>query len=174
MQDTGADQLQVAGGGVQDTGSGEAEVAEQEGWGVMPDLLMVDGGKGQLGAALEVMREMGVDHIPAIGLAKQHEEVFVPGRSDPILLPRDSEALYLLQRVRDEAHRFAIGYHRKLRQRTGLRSRLDEVPGIGAKRKQALLKKFGSLQAIRDASLEDLAAAPGMSRAAAEQVKERL
>jgi excinuclease ABC subunit C len=93
----------------QDAASGEADVAEQEGWAVMPDLLIVDGGKGQLNAALEVMREMGVDHIPAIGLAKQHEEVFAPGRASPILLPRDSEALYLLQRVRDEAHRFAIG-----------------------------------------------------------------
>jgi excinuclease ABC subunit C len=120
------------------------------------------------------MGEMGVDHIPAIGLAKQHEEVFAPGRSSPVLLPRDSEALYLLQRVRDEAHRFAIGYHRQLRQRTGLRSRLDDIPGIGAKRRQALLKRFGSLQAIRDASLEELAAVQGMSRAAAEKVKERL
>jgi excinuclease ABC subunit C len=158
----------------QDAASGEADVAEQEGWAVMPDLLIVDGGKGQLNAALEVMREMGVDHIPAIGLAKQHEEVFAPGRASPILLPRDSEALYLLQRVRDEAHRFAIGYHRQLRQRTGLRSRLDDIPGIGAKRRQALLKRFGSLQAIREASLEELAAVQSMSRAAAEQVKERL
>jgi excinuclease ABC subunit C len=152
----------------------DTEVGEQEGWGVMPDLLIVDGGKGQLSAALEVMGEMGVDHIPAIGLAKQHEEVFVPGRSSPVLLPRDSEGLYLLQRVRDEAHRFAIGYHRQLRQRTGLRSRLDDIPGIGAKRRQALLKRFGSLQAIRDASLEELAAVQGMSRAVAEKVKERL
>jgi excinuclease ABC subunit C len=174
MQDAGTDEIRSTGDRVQDAGSGEEEAAVQEGWGVMPDLLVVDGGKGQLSAALEVMREMGVDHIPAIGLAKQHEEVFAPGRSDPILLPRDSEGLYLLQRVRDEAHRFAIGYHRQLRQRTGLRSRLDEVPGIGAKRKQALLKRFGSLQAIRDAPVEDLAAVPGMSRAAAEQVTERL
>jgi excinuclease ABC subunit C len=166
--------IQDAGYGAQDAGGGEAEVPEKEGWGVMPDLLIVDGGKGQLSAAREVMREMGVDHIPAIGLAKQHEEVFVPGRPDPILLPRDSEALYLLQRVRDEAHRFAIGYHRLLRQRTGLRSRLDDIPGIGAKRRQALLKRFGSLQAIRDAPLEELVAVQGMSRAAAEKVKERL
>jgi excinuclease ABC subunit C len=174
IQDAGTGHPQVAGTREQDAGSGEGEVTEQEGWGVMPDLLVVDGGKGQLSAALEVMREMGVDHIPAIGLAKQHEEVFVPGRSDPILLPRDSEGLYLLQRVRDEAHRFAIGYHRQLRQRTGLRSRLDDIPGIGAKRRQALLKRFGSLQAIRDASLEELVAVQGMSRAAAEKVKERL
>jgi excinuclease ABC subunit C len=166
--------VQDAGPKMQDAGSGEAEVVVQEGWGVMPHLLIVDGGKGQLSAALEVMREMGVDHIPAIGLAKQHEEVFAPGRASPILLPRDSEALYLLQRVRDEAHRFAIGYHRQLRQRTGLRSRLDDIPGIGSKRRQALLKRFGSLQAIRDASLEELAAVHGMSRAAAETVKERL
>nr|MBC7244992.1 excinuclease ABC subunit UvrC [Chloroflexota bacterium] len=148
--------------------------SEQGGWGVMPDLVIVDGGKGQLSAALEVMGEMGVEHIPAIGLAKQREEVFVPGRSDPILLPRDSEALYLLQRVRDEAHRFAIGYHRRLREQSGLASTLDEIPGVGPKRRQALLKHFGSLEAIREASVEELAAVKGMTREAAERVKEQL
>jgi len=147
---------------------------EEGGWGVMPDLVIVDGGKGQLHAALEVMGEMGVGHIPAIGLAKQREEVFVPGRSDPILLPRDSEALYLLQRVRDEAHRFAIGYHRRLRERSGLASTLDQIPGVGPKRRQALLKHFGSLEAIREASVEELAAVKGMTREAAERIKEQL
>jgi excinuclease ABC subunit C len=150
------------------------ESAGVGGWGVMPDLLMVDGGKGQLHAALEAMAEMGVDQIRAIGLAKEHEEVFVPGRSAPILLPRDSEALYLLQRVRDEAHRFAIGYHRRLRERSGLASRLEDIPGIGTRRRQALMKRFRSLEGIRGASLEDLAALPGMSREAAEKVKEQL
>jgi len=150
------------------------ESAEAGGWGVMPDLLMVDGGKGQLHAALEAMAEMGVDQIRAIGLAKEHEEVFVPGRSTPILVPRDSEALYLLQRVRDEAHRFAIGYHRRLRERSGLASRLEDIPGIGTRRRQALMKRFRSLEGIRGASLEDLAALPGMSREAAEKVKEQL
>jgi len=136
--------------------------------------LVVDGGKGQLSAALEVMAELGVEEIPTIGLAKQREEVFLPGRSDPILLPRDSEGLYLLQRVRDEAHRFAIGYHRRLREKKGMASRLEEIPGIGPRRRQALLKHFGSLRAIREASLEELAVVAGMSQEAAERVKERL
>jgi excinuclease ABC subunit C len=146
----------------------------QEGWGILPDLLIVDGGKGQLNAAREVMVELGVDHIPAIGLAKQREEVIMAGRRRPTLLPRDSEGLYLLQRVRDEAHRFAIQYHRRLRQRKGLTSALDEIPGIGPKRRQALLKHFGSLQAIGEASVEELAAVVGMNRAVAERVKEHL
>ena len=146
----------------------------EEGWGILPDLLIVDGGKGQLNAALKVMAELGVDHIPAIGLAKQREEVFVPGRSKPILLRRDSEALYLLQRVRDEAHRFAITYHRRLRQGKGLTSALDNVPGIGPKRRQALLRRFGSVEAIREASVEELVTVKGMSREVAERVKEQL
>jgi len=143
-------------------------------WGVLPDLLIVDGGKGQLHAALEVLTELGMEHIPVIGLAKQREEVFTPGRSEALLLPRDSEALYLLQRVRDEAHRFAIGYHRQLRKRMGLASQLDEIEGIGPKRRQALLKHFGSLEAIREASIEELAAVKGMNRKIAERVKEQL
>ena len=146
----------------------------QEAWGILPDLLVVDGGKGQLNAAREVMTELGVDHIPTIGLAKQREEVFVPGRSKPILLPRDSEGLYLLQRVRDEAHRFAITYHRNLRERKGLTSKLDAIPGIGAKRRQALMRHFGSLDAIRDASVEELAAVGGMNVKVAEHIKEHL
>jgi excinuclease ABC subunit C len=146
----------------------------QEGWSVLPDLLIVDGGKGQLHAALEVMSDLGVRDIPAIGLAKQHEEVFVPGRSDPILLPRDSEGLYLLQRVRDEAHRFAVGYHRQLRDKAGLASVLDDIPGIGPKRRQTLLKRFGSVEGIREASLEELAEVRGMDRELAETLKERL
>jgi excinuclease ABC subunit C len=137
-------------------------------------LLIVDGGKGQLNAALEVMVELGVDHIPGIGLAKQREEVFLPRRAKPILLPRESEALYLLQRVRDEAHRFAVTYHRRLRKRKGLTSTLDEIPGIGPKRRQALLKHYGSLEAIREASVEELAAVKGMNREVAERVKEQL
>jgi excinuclease ABC subunit C len=145
-----------------------------EGWGILPDLLIVDGGKGQLNGALEVMAGLGVDHVPAIGLAKQREEIFVPGRSKPILLPRDSEALYLLQRVRDEAHRFAISYHRRLRGRKGLTSALDRVPGIGPQRRQALLKHFGSVEAVREASVEELAAVKSMNRDMAERVKEQL
>jgi excinuclease ABC subunit C len=109
-----------------------------------------------------------------IGLAKQYEEVFLPGRSDPIVLPRDSAGLFLLQRVRDEAHRFAITYHRASRGRGALRSSLDEVPGVGPKRKRALLKQFGSVDAIRKASVADIAAVPGMTSRTAEALKERL
>lgn len=139
-------------------------------WTLLPDLVVVDGGKGQLSAAREVMRELGVDQIPTVGLAKEREEVFVPGRSEPIPLPRDSQGLYLLQRIRDEAHRFAVTYHRGLREKRGLASLLEEIPGIGPKRRQALLKHFGSLEAIRAATVEELAAVPGMTRKVAERV----
>ncbi len=152
----------------------EGDGEEQGGWGVLPDLLIVDGGKGQLSAAREVMSELQVQDLPTIGLAKEREEVFVPARSAPIVLPRDSQALYLLQRVRDEAHRFAIGYHRQLRSQKGLSSNLDAVPGIGPKRRQALLKHFGSLEAVRQATVEQLASVAGMSHAAALKIKEHL
>ncbi len=147
---------------------------DQSSWGILPDLLIVDGGKGQLNAALEVLTELGVEEVPTIGLAKQQEEVFLSGRSKPLLLPRDSEGLYLLQRIRDEAHRFAIQYHRKLRKKKGLTSALDEIPGIGPKRRQALLKHFGSVDAIREASVEELAVVPGMNWEVAARVKEQL
>jgi excinuclease ABC subunit C len=152
----------------------EQPSADQSGWGILPDLLIVDGGKGQLNAALEVMTESGVEDVPVIGLAKQREEVFLAGRSKPILLPRDSQGLYLLQRIRDEAHRFAIQYHRKLRKKKGMTSALDAIPGIGPKRRQALLKRFGSVDAIREASVEELAAVPGMNWEVAARVKEVL
>jgi len=155
------------------SGHGEAQ-PEEGGWGVLPDLVMVDGGKGQLNAALDVMRDLGVGHIPAAGLAKQHEELFVQDMSEPIVLPRTSQALYLVQRIRDEAHRFAITYHRGVRQKASVRSALDAIPGIGPKRKRALLRKFGSVQRIRQASLDDIAATPGFTRALAEKVREGL
>jgi excinuclease ABC subunit C len=139
-----------------------------------PDLIILDGGKGQLSAGLAVRQELGLDHIPVVALAKEREEIFRPGISEPLLLPRDSQALYLVQRIRDEAHRFAITYHRTLRQKTGIASRLDEIPGIGARRRQALLRRFGSLEAIRAASVDELSAVPGMTRRAAEQVKKAL
>ncbi|GER87361.1 hypothetical protein KDW_15230 [Dictyobacter vulcani] len=151
----------------------------QHDW-AMPDLVIIDGGKGHLNAALEVMRELDLD-IPTIGVAKEEgshsklntaEEIYIPGASDPISLPRNSQGLYLLQRIRDEAHRFGITYHRKLRSNRTFKSVLDEIPGIGPKRKQALLKHFGSVRAISNASLDDLAALDGMSRDAAEKVKE--
>jgi len=158
------------------TGSGRADegAVGYESWGVLPDLVIVDGGKGQLNAALDVMRDLGIGHIPAAGLAKQHEELFVQDMSEPIVLPRTSQALYLVQRIRDEAHRFAITYHRGVRQKMGMRSALDAIPGIGPKRKRALLRKFGSVQRIRQASLDDIAATPGFTRALAEKVREYL
>lgn len=145
-------------------------------WAVLPDLVIVDGGKGQLGVAVEVLREFDLlDQVPVAGLAKQHEELFVPGRRTSILLPRDSEGLFLLQRIRDEAHRSAITYHRNQRSKTGLASTLETAPGIGPKRRQALLKAFdGDVAAIKAASLEALAAVPGMTLAAAQALKEQL
>ncbi len=141
---------------------------------VLPDLIMIDGGKGQLSAAVEVLQEFGLDHIPIIGLAKQEEEIFRPGESQSIRLPRDSSALQLLQRVRDEAHRFGLTFHRSLREKRSMASQLDEIPGIGPKRRQALLKKFGSVEAIRSASLEEITQVEGMSKSAAQQVKSSL
>ncbi|GCE18191.1 UvrABC system protein C [Dictyobacter kobayashii] len=153
--------------------------ALQHDW-AMPDLVIIDGGKGQLNAALEVMHELKLD-IPIIGVAKEEgshtklntaEEIYIPGAAEPIILPRNSQGLYLLQRIRDEAHRFGLSYHQKLRSNRTFKSVLDEIPGIGPKRKQALLKHFGSVRAIGSASLEDLAALDGMTRDAAEKVKE--
>lgn len=142
-------------------------------FGDLPDLIVIDGGKGQLSSALEVERELGVE-IPTVGLAKQFEEVFQPGRSESILLRRNSQALFLLQRIRDEAHRFGITYHRKLRSKRQSRSALDEVPGIGEKRRVALLKHFGSIDKMKQATLEELAAAPGMTRPAAHTLYQAL
>ena len=152
-----------------------SKLKEADVWTILPDLVIIDGGKGQLNAALEVLEEYGLKgEVPAIGLAKKQEEIFIPGRSEPLVLPRDSQGLYLLQRIRDEAHRFAIGYHRKLRTKKTLASILEDIPGIGPKRRQALLKHFGSIEAIRQASVEELAAVKGMTRKAAEMVRENL
>jgi excinuclease ABC subunit C len=118
--------------------------------------VLVDGGAGQLGRAVKVLDELELD-IPAIGLAKRMEEVYLPGNSEPLRIPRDAEALYLLQQVRDEAHRFAITYHRQLRSKSMVDSVLDEVPGIGPKRKKDLLKRFGSLKKMREAGADSLA-----------------
>jgi len=143
------------------------------GWAV-PDLVIVDGGKGQLSAAVEVMRDLGLTDIPLAGLAKRFEELYVPGQSAPIVLPRRSQALYLVQRIRDEAHRFAITYHRNVRGKRALRSELDDIAGIGPGRKKSLLKRFGSVRRIREASLDEVAATPGISRDLAERLKSHL
>ena len=148
----------------------EQEAPLQHEW-AMPDLIIIDGGKGQLSAAMEVLQELHID-IPTIGLAKENEEIFVPGSPEPIILPRSSQGLYMVQRIRDEAHRFGITYHRKLRSDRTFKSVLDEIPGIGPKRKQALMKHYGSVRAISAASIDDLATLNGMNRDAAEKVKE--
>ena len=145
-----------------------------ESFGAMPDLLIVDGGKGQVSAAHDALRNLGMGHIPLAGLAKRFEELYVKDVSEPIMLERTSQALYLVQRIRDEAHRFAITYHRDVRKKAGIRSALDEIPGVGPKRKKALLRKFGSVKAIREATVEEIAATPGFTRAAAEKVLEGL
>jgi excinuclease ABC subunit C len=145
----------------------------EAGWAV-PDLVIVDGGKGQLSAALSAMNELGITDVPLASLAKRFEELYVPHRSDPIILPRRSQALYLVQRLRDEAHRFAITYHRDVRGKRALHSELDDVEGIGPGRKKALLKRFGSVRRIREASLEEVAATPGISGDLARRLKAHL
>jgi excinuclease ABC subunit C len=135
-----------------------------------PDLLIIDGGKGQLAYAREAMRALGVDHIRTFGLAKEEELLCEEGREEWIRLPRGSQALFLLQRIRDEAHRFAITYHRTLHRKAATRSRLEEVPGIGPVRRKALLKAFGSIKRLREASVEEIASVPGMNRDLAERL----
>ncbi len=144
-----------------------------EKWRTLPDLILIDGGKGQLNAALRAIRGLGFE-IPAIGLAKRHELIILPDRDEELELPRDSKALHLLQRIRDEAHRFAVSYHRKLRDDRARRSPLDEIPGIGPRRRKLLLRLFGSLEGIRSASVEELASVPTMTRKLAERVLDYL
>ncbi len=155
------------------TKTGEEGSEEERRW-AMPDLVIVDGGKGQVSAAKSVLDELGLHDLPLAGLAKEREELFLPGRSAPIVLPSTSSALYLVQRLRDEAHRFAITYHRSLRDKRTVRSAFDDLPGVGPKRKRELLKVFGSIKRVRDAPVEQIAAVPGISRALAERIKATL
>jgi excinuclease ABC subunit C len=136
-----------------------------------PNLLVVDGGAPQVAAASRSLDELGVVDVAVCGLAKRMEEVWLPGESDPVILPRTSEALYLLQRVRDEAHRFAITYHRQKRSTSMLVSLLDDVPGLGSTRRKALMKQFGSLKRLRAATVDELMAVPGIGRRTAEAVQ---
>jgi excinuclease ABC subunit C len=138
-----------------------------------PDLILIDGGKGQLSAALEVLESAGYADIPTFALAKEHEEIFAPGRSEPIVQERNSPGMFLVQRIRDEAHRFAITHHRKVRARKALTSPLDSVEGIGPARKRALLRHFGSVQAIREAAVADIVAL-GVPERLAKRLKETL
>lgn len=152
------------------------KVDKEETWRILPDLLLIDGGKGQLGIAVEVLTAFNLlEHVPVAGLAKQFEEVYIPFRSNPVFLSRNSEGSYLLQRVRDEAHRFAITTHRAQRQKKGMASRLEAVSGIGPAKRKALLQAFNNdIDAIRRASVTRLAQVPGITEDLAKRIKEEL
>jgi len=154
--------------------AGNGASSAGDSFGETPDLVLIDGGKGQLGAALQALLELGATDTPLASLAKRQEEIYVPDVQEAIILPRNSQALFLVQRIRDEAHRFAVTFHRNLRQRSSVASALDLVPGIGPKRKKQLVRTFGSVKRIREASLEQLAAAPGMTLKLATTLKEHL
>ena len=147
--------------------------AEQLRW-RMPDLVIIDGGRGQVSAAREVLDDLGLHDLALAGLAKEREELFLPEQSEPIVLPATSGALYLLQRLRDEAHRFAITYHRQVRARAATRSALDDLPGIGPARRRALLRVFGSSRALKGASVDEIASVPGIGRSTAERIRAHL
>lgn len=151
------------------------KIKKETAWSLLPDLLIVDGGKGQLSMAVDVLKVFGLEQeVPLAGLAKREEELFRPARLEPILLDRRSQGLYLVQRVRDEAHRFANEGHRKRRAKVGVASILDSIPGVGPKRRQTLLKHFGSLDDLRKATAEEIASVPGIPLAVAEAVKTHL
>ncbi len=152
----------------------ESDVSAPTSWVIIPDFILIDGGRGQLNAALTVMRDAGVGSIPIVSLAKENEEIFVPGKTQPIVLPRSSPGLQLLQRLRDEAHRFALGYHQKIHKKETFVSALDIIPGIGPKYKRSLLNQFGSVRAIQEASADELVATGKISRSLAERIKEYL
>lgn len=155
----------------------EADVGSKkdEAFSFLPDLIIIDGGKGQLSRVVKVMENFELmDKVPVVGLAKQEEEIFFPHNSQPLLLPRHSQGLYLVQRIRDEAHRFGITAHRNKRSKLGLASQLDSIPEIGPTRRKALLKHFGSIDKIKEASIEELSAVKGMNEIAAKNVKANL
>jgi excinuclease ABC subunit C len=153
--------------------TGDEGSAEERRW-AMPDLVIVDGGRAQVSAAKIVLDELGLHDLPLAGLAKEREELVLPDRPEPILLPVTSQALYLVQRLRDEAHRFAITYHRDLRRKASVRSRFDDLPGIGPRRRGALLRVFGSIKRVREAPIEQIAAVPGIGPALAAKIKANL
>jgi excinuclease ABC subunit C len=152
---------------------GDEGSAEERRW-AMPDLVLIDGGKPQVGAAKGVLDELGLHDLPLAGIAKEREELVLPDRSDPILLPTTSQALYLVQRIRDEAHRFAITYHRDLRRKASVRSKFDDLPGVGPRRRGALLRVFGSVKRVREAPVEQIAAVPGIGPVLATKIKASL
>ena len=141
---------------------------------IHPDLVLIDGGKGQLGMAVDVFKKLNITDVPLAGLAKKFEEVYLPGQTNPIILPRQSSALHLLQYVRDESHRFAITFHRKLRSKAFTKSILDDIPGVGKKRKQALLTHFESLDNIYNASFDEICQVKGINQKLAKTIYETL
>ena len=152
--------------------SGTAGTESLSAWRSVPDLVLIDGGKGHLGAALQVFLELGIDDIPLSSLAKENEELFVPQTPEPIVLPRTSQALFLVQRLRDEAHRFAVTFHRQRRSKRATSSAIDDVSRIGPKRRRMLLRRFGSTAGVREASMDEIAAVPGMTLKLAQRLKE--
>lgn len=148
--------------------------SQKDNWAINPDLILIDGGKGQLSAAVNAIEELGMHSVPVASIAKENEDVFMPGRAEPVDIPKNSPALHTLQRARDEAHRFAISYHRRLRSRKGIASVLDDIPGIGPKRKKALLTRFKSVKGIKEASPEELGKTKGITPALARNIKEYL
>lgn len=160
--------------GSQETESGPGSKKDAS-FSFLPDLVIIDGGKGQLGRVVKVLEQFDLfGKVPVVGLAKQEEEIFFPHKSEPLILPRHSQGLYLVQRIRDEAHRYGITAHRKKRTKLGLASQLDAIPGIGPTRRKALLKHFGSVDKIREASIEELLKVKGMNETAAQSVKAHL
>jgi excinuclease ABC subunit C len=163
-------------GGEVDAASGpllvDPETGKARKFAYTPGLVVVDGGPPQVAAAQRALDELGIDDIPVCGLAKRLEEVWLPGEPDPVIMPRTSEGLYLLQRVRDEAHRFAITHHRSRRSKSMVESLLDDVPGLGEVRRKTLIKHFGSLKKLRTATVEEIAQVPGIGPATATAIAE--
>ena len=157
-----------------ENGRSEASASGSNAWQTVPDLVLIDGGKGHLGAALQVFLELGITAIPLASLAKENEELFVPQVPEPIVLPRSSQGLFLVQRARDEAHRFATTFHRQRRSKSSVASAMDDVPGIGPKRRRMLLRRFGSVKGVKEADVNDIAAVPGMTVTMANRLKEYL
>jgi excinuclease ABC subunit C len=149
-------------------------LGKKEKWAIVPDLILIDGGKGHLNAALQIMKEMNLDSLPIASIAKENEDIFIPAQVKPVDIPKNSMALHVLQRVRDESHRFALRYHQKLRSKKSVASVLDSIPGIGPKRKKALIQRFGSMQGIKEATKEDLLSIKGVTNKLAATIKEYL
>jgi excinuclease ABC subunit C len=153
--------------------SAQADELDGSAW-ALPDLVILDGGKGQLSAGLDALAEAGRLQIPIVALAKEREELFRPDQNAPIVLPRTSQGLYLVQRIRDEAHRFAVTYHQAVRAKRAVRSALDDVTGVGPAKKRALLRTFGSVRGMREAPLDDVAAVAGVGPVLAKRIKDAL